>query len=135
MNRKTVAQVASIEDDFTIIINKGFLSGINANQLYYIVEVGDPIIDPETGRELERLERVKGWGKASHIQETIATIKSTQTQRDSAVRKTIRKKTGALTIFGDEVTEEIDGPDFRPVPFERVKIGDKVMIFEPVGKQ
>lgn len=61
MNRQSVTgQVALIEDDYTLVINRGAEAGVTVGVIFS-VHSGAPrvITDPESGRELGRLSREK----------------------------------------------------------------------------
>lgn len=53
-------QVALIEDDYTLVINRGAESGVVAGMVFGVRSGAGPVItDPESGRELGRLSREK----------------------------------------------------------------------------
>ena len=53
-------QVALIEDDYTLVINRGAESGVVAGMVFGVYSAAGPTItDPESGRELGRLSREK----------------------------------------------------------------------------
>lgn len=53
-------QVALIEDDYTLVINRGAQSGVVAGMIFAVHSgAGQVITDPESGREIGRLSREK----------------------------------------------------------------------------
>ena len=53
-------QVALIEDDYTLVINRGAESGVTPGMVFAVYSDTGPVItDPESGRELGRLAREK----------------------------------------------------------------------------
>ncbi|MBU9765352.1 hypothetical protein FR943_16045 [Mycobacterium sp. TNTM28] len=53
-------QVALIEDDYTLVINRGAEAGVTPGMVFAVLsESGQVITDPESGRELGRLTREK----------------------------------------------------------------------------
>ncbi len=53
-------QVAHIEDDHTLVINRGAEAGVVAGMVFAVSSRTGPVItDPESGRELGRLNREK----------------------------------------------------------------------------
>ena len=53
-------QVAFVEDDYTLIINRGAHAGVTAGMVFAVHSESDQMItDPESGRELGRLTREK----------------------------------------------------------------------------
>lgn len=57
MNELT-GQVALVEDDYTLVINRGAESGVRPGMVFAVYSDGGQVItDPESGRELGRLAR------------------------------------------------------------------------------
>jgi hypothetical protein len=53
-------QVALVEDDYTLVINRGAESGLAVGMIFAVQSgTGQVITDPESGRELGRLSREK----------------------------------------------------------------------------
>ena len=53
-------QVALIEDDYTLVINRGAQAGVTPGMIFAVQSGSDEVItDPESGRELGRLTREK----------------------------------------------------------------------------
>ncbi|MBB3605535.1 hypothetical protein FHT40_005222 [Mycolicibacterium sp. BK556] len=53
-------QVALIEDDHTLVINRGTEAGVAAGMVFAVSSESGPMVtDPETGKELGRLSREK----------------------------------------------------------------------------
>ena len=61
MNGHTISgQVALIEDDYTLVINRGAQAGVTPGMVFAVHSESDQVItDPESGRELGRLTREK----------------------------------------------------------------------------
>ncbi|MDA2892641.1 hypothetical protein PDG61_17100 [Mycolicibacterium sp. BiH015] len=58
--RPISGQVAMIEDDYTLVINRGEEAGVAPGMVFAVHSRTGPVItDPETGRELGRLTREK----------------------------------------------------------------------------
>ena len=59
MNGHTISgQVALIEDDYTLVINRGAQAGVTPGMIFALHSESDQVItDPESGRELGRLTR------------------------------------------------------------------------------
>lgn len=58
--RPVTGQVALIEDDYTLVINRGAESGLAVGMIFAVQSgTGQVITDPESGRELGRLSREK----------------------------------------------------------------------------
>ena len=53
-------KVALVEDDHTLVINRGTEAGVTVGMVFVVSSAAGPVItDPETGRELGRLNREK----------------------------------------------------------------------------
>ncbi len=58
--RTITGQVALIEDDHTLVINRGAEAGVETGMVFAVSANAGPVItDPESGRELGRLTREK----------------------------------------------------------------------------
>jgi hypothetical protein len=56
--QKLTGQVALVEDDYTLVINRGADAGITPGMVFAVYsDNGQVITDPESGRELGRLSR------------------------------------------------------------------------------
>ena len=62
-------QVALIEDDYTLVINRGAEAGVTPGMIFAVQSESDQVItDPESGRELGRLTREKLRVKVFDVQ-------------------------------------------------------------------
>lgn len=62
-------QVALIEDDYTLVINRGAEAGVTPGMIFAVHSESDQVItDPESGRELGRLTREKLRVKVFDVQ-------------------------------------------------------------------
>jgi hypothetical protein len=112
------ATVVNINDEYTVVINRGSTHGIKKGQNFLIYGVSkEEIIDPETGESLGYLETVRGTGTVIHVQEKLATI---ETNRRSKTKRTITRKPN--WIYNEVETIEGEG---SYVAFEDPELGDK----------
>lgn len=72
MNERIEGKVAAIINDASIIINCGWLDGVEEDMRFAIFEIGENIIDPETGEDMGNFELVKAKVKVVHIQEKMS---------------------------------------------------------------
>lgn len=115
---KFPATVVKINDEFTVVINRGSIHGIKKGDNFLIYGLSkDEIIDPETGDSLGYLEIVRGTGTVIHVQEKLATV---ETNRRSKTKRTITRKPS--WAFNEIETVEGEG---TYVAFEDPEIGDK----------
>jgi len=98
-----------------IVVNLGTEDGVTARTTFLIYVVGDEIIDPDSGLSLGRLEKVRGRGKAKHVQERMTTVVP-MTRRRQIIRK---------GVFTPETVEDED----EDIPFSTdIGVGDLVRV-------
>jgi hypothetical protein len=69
-------RVAAVLDRFQVVLNKGAKDGIRLGESFLIFAMGPEVEDPVTGQNLGPIELVKGRGKVIHLQDTMATLRS-----------------------------------------------------------
>lgn len=127
-------KVAQLPDQRTAVINIGSNDGVAETDVYEIYELGDPVIDPDTGEEIGSIRYTKATVIPETImeemtivenQETTTTgpmsniglITGTTTRRKKLSRKDDLKsdkdevKVGDLVVRIDEDEEETEQPD------------------------
>jgi len=131
--RAALARVVLLGDEwqgnfpFEVVINWGSDHGVKVGDRFLVFGYGPRIIDPESGEDLGVLEVVRGRGIVTHVQDRIATVRSTERgRRRGATRRVVRQSaTGPLSIgfgTGGLVEEEIPGDEDRP--FSNAQKGD-----------
>ncbi|MCK8154417.1 hypothetical protein MYG01_21420 [Citrobacter amalonaticus] len=138
MSNNIYAKIIHINDDKTqFVINKGSENNINSIPSYkkfLIVELGDSVIDPDTGENLGVLEIVKGEAKIFHIQEKMTTLISNEHIQTPAMEEVIYKNSRNKTFFGVPVLEQEPSSKIKKQPGKivkplvNVKIGDIVKL-------
>ena len=112
------ATVVKVVDEYRLAINKGTQQGIKNGQRLLIYELSEEeIIDPNSGKQLGKLEIVKGTGKVIHVQEKMSTVESDTKETD----KRIIRRTLPWAFKPEE--ETVIAPYL--LPFENPKVGDK----------
>jgi hypothetical protein len=71
-------RVAAVLDGFQVVLNKGAKDGVRLGETFIIYAIGPEMEDPVTGQNLGPIELVKGRGKVIHLQERMATIRSSE---------------------------------------------------------
>jgi len=112
-------RVADIISPFKLILNCGVEAGIQMGNQFLIFGLTKPIIDPDTGEELEQAEIIRGRGKVTHLQKKICTIESIEIEKGN---KTIRKSQGLGGMFLGTTEEIIGAPNI--LPFDNSLVGD-----------
>lgn len=118
---KFPASVAKVNDEYTLVINRGSDHGVTKGD-HFLVYYVDPeeLKDPDTGECLGNLEIIRGTGTATHVQPRMTTIKSNRVVSKGRI---IRRQTGILASLSGEVVEE---PEKEAMPFDDPNVGDKV---------
>ena len=116
------AIVVQIISDRTVVINRGEADGVQKGQRFLVYHVDpEPIVDPETGEDLGRLEVVRGTGTATHVQDRLTTVSS---DRKAPTERRVVKKRSLIAYLGEEL-ETVTGPG-ETRPFDYPRKGDKV---------
>ncbi len=132
MKVRYLGKIASIINDYTVVINKGAEHGVSVGQNFMIVKLGDTIVDPETNQDLEPLEIVRGHVIVTHVQRKIATLESCDYLKDDDTRE-IKKLSSHAGLFlptlgSRETIAETIIPGKRHVKaLEGVEIGDFIV--------
>lgn len=114
-------KVLQVIDNYKVVINKGERDGVKNNQRFLIYYLGkEDIIDEDTGENLGKIEYVIGKGKVIHLQDTMATIESTEIITTLTSKKTIKK---INNVFGLPNEETIIEPEEQLVSFSNCKKG------------
>lgn len=135
MSDNFYAKIIHINDDKTqFVINKGSKDRISAYQKFLIVELGDSVLDPDTGENLGVLEIVKGETKVFHIQEKMTTIISNEFIHTPAMEEVIYKNGKSRSVFGLTMSDQEPSskikkqPEKIVKPLKNVKVGDVVKL-------
>lgn len=120
-----ICKIASVIDEKTVVINKGFNDGIRMHQTFLVYRIGDKILDPDTGEDLGNLEIVLGRGTVSHVQDKMATLTSCIVKEGA---KKVIKNNSKFAWMGILGCDEIITEPGDILPFEDVKIGDNAKL-------
>jgi len=128
MSDRYFAKVVLVQDKFTVVINAGSDKEVKIGKKFLIVGLGEVIVDPDTKQELERLEIVRGNAQVTHVQEKIATLRSSEYDKKADARE-IKKVTarGGIAMFSgpqDTVTETTKPGEQISREFRGVQVGD-----------
>ncbi len=112
--------MVTVVDEFRVVINRGYRDGLKLGARVAIYAVSkENLVDPETREDLGKLEIVRGVGAVSHVQEKIATVRSSM-RRPSP--RTIVRRPWSLALGQEEEIKE----EPIEVPFEDPEVGDFV---------
>ena len=118
----TVVYVAESFRPDRLVVNRGSAHGVKAGQRFMVYAVSnDEIIDPDTKESLGKLEVVRGTGKAEHVQEKMATLRS---DMKGAPVRTVKRIQNPLFI-GSTSTEETYEESDVVRPFDGPQVGDR----------
>jgi len=127
------AKVVHVPDTFSVVINAGAEQDVEVGMQFLVVGLGDVILDPDTGEEIEQLEIVKGRAQVEHVQAKLSTLKSIEYTRPADTKEikkvTSRGAAGLATLFGsqDTITESITPSQPVLRGLNSVQIGDLVI--------
>ena len=120
------AKVLSINDYrdggyYSVVIDKGKQDGVEIGDSVLIYSLGDEMFDLDTRESLGFVERVKGRGYATHVQDRITTI--TSNNREFNEFKSNRFMESLLGVKKPIQTRVQSG---KSLPFNGVMVGDSV---------
>jgi hypothetical protein len=101
-----------------VVVNGGTRHGVKIGDRFLVFGIGPEVSDPDSGDNLGRVELVRGRGEVTHVQDSLATLRSIEQSRGRRGKR-ITKQYGQ---FGGPIVEE----DIQPeqLPFEGVAVGD-----------
>lgn len=108
-----LVKIASIIDDYRVVINAGKNDGIAVGHRFLIYKIGKEIFDPDDPKKsLGHIEIIKGKGEVIHVQDRMATLQTTE-------KHEIQRKPSGLFAIAQaiEVTKE-------PKAFINPEVGD-----------
>ncbi len=82
MAGKIQGKVAKILDASRLIVNVGRQSGVKEGMLFVILALGDEVVDPDTGESLGEWEVPKGYVRATHVQDRLATCEACKLEEE-----------------------------------------------------
>ena len=137
MSERYFAKIVKVKDSYTVVMNKGSIDGVKTGDCFLVIGVGEVIVDPETGEELEKLEIVRGRVRVTHVQEKISTLSSYEMQKSPDKKEIIKvSETGTSSrvgaVFGGHIntittTENITPGNEILKPLLDVEPGDFVI--------
>jgi hypothetical protein len=147
------AKVVKVIDDYSLVINRGEISGIREGQRMLVYNTSEEEIkDPQTGESLGYLDLVRGTGTITFVQEKISILQSDKTNnKRSRLLELLLKEQADSSSLGTAVRNLVIGSNFKndkkpiselidrellnklllqelseTLPFENPQIGDSV---------
>jgi hypothetical protein len=108
-----------------VVINLGRQQGITKGMKFVIYDEGDMIIDPKTGKPIEKLELVKGEVEVIHVQENMSTAESYTIEKRTAYTPLAMMSPYAAKEEV-KVTKELTKEKVKEISPSPVKVGDIV---------
>jgi len=120
--------VAGSDGPLEVVINRGARDGVKRGDRFLVFSIGPHVNDPDTGEDLGEIELVRGRGEVVHVQEQMATIRTTKRRRTRPGERIIRDPlayvmAGRPLSKAYEVIEEELAPEAE-MPFDAVTLGD-----------
>jgi hypothetical protein len=106
-------RVAAVLDGYHVVLNRGARDGVKLGASFLIYSFGPDVEDPVTGRNLGPIELVKGKGRVIHLQENLATLRS------SEEKPIYSPNPFPIPTFGRPQPVR-----YEELPFRNVEIGD-----------
>ncbi len=113
-----VGRVAKVIDVYRVVINKGYDAGVRKGQRFRIYKIGEEVFDPETELSLGKLELIRGVGEVIHVQPSMATLESAETDK---IERRPYPYGGLLGLGPLEVSTErkpFDDPELGDIAFQ-----------------
>jgi hypothetical protein len=121
---KVVLTLGSDDSPLEVVVNKGERDGLKPGQRFLVFGYGPEITDPDSGKNLGRVELVRGRGEVVHVQPHLATLRSIEKSREAGKKRIIRDTTGFGMLAGRGHVVEEDLEAERAMPFRDVSVGD-----------
>lgn len=110
MEKTNIKVVKVLPDNENLVINIGSKNGARMGLEFLVYEIGEEIVDPDTGEGLGNLEIIKGRGIITHVQERMSTITSIENVKET--------RASVVAILGQSSTSNV------VKPFKKPKVGD-----------
>jgi len=119
-----LAKVVHVSSDDELVINWGADDGVKRGDVFLVYGRGPLITDPDTGKDLGRLELVRGRGEVVHVQASIATLRSLERRSGRLLRRLVKEARGGAAWLPAQIEEEFPSDEETRLPFNRPEIGD-----------
>lgn len=83
MSKLIEGRIAQIVSENYVVINAGVSAGVKVGMAFVVLAQGEDVKDPDTGEALGRWEMPKGYIRATHVQERLATCEGFAPGRDT----------------------------------------------------
>lgn len=135
--------VALVEDEYTLVINRGAAAGVTEGMVFAVFSGdGRLITDPETGRELGRLDEEKLRVKVFDVRELFARAETYSTgvvgraaaDRPRTYEIPIFTGTAELARYGDDtLVDDLPTSALSSCAVVTVTVGDAVELVDTVS--
>jgi len=125
-------RVIEILDEYSLIINYGTANGAEKGDVLRILEVGDAIIDPKTGKLLGTLDCIKETVSVEIPYENFSICRSSERENDFNFLSPLNDTLYSSVLKKQPKKLNVDSGDcsFKKVPEKsKIAIGDSVKIF------
>ena len=124
--------VALVEDEYTLVINRGTAAGVVPGMIFAVFSGdGRLVTDPETGRELGRLDEEKLRVKVCEVRELFARAEtfSTGAEQPPAYEIPIFTGPAELTRYaGDTLVDDLPTSALSSCEVVTIYVGDAVQL-------
>ena len=120
-------KVLDVLSETRLVLGCGIEDGIDTATEFFIYGLG-PMLQDDTGKEYERLELIRGYAKAIHVQQKICTVQS---------NRTMEKRTQLPNAYFG-ISAGLTKPEYETVtvsrPFVEPKVGDLARVISTAKK-
>lgn len=120
----TAFKVLRVLSPMELVVNAGSDHGVSVGDSFVIYQLDDEIIDPESGENLGRLERLRGTGVATHVQAKLTTVRSQEKKTESRLRERMSGSATRLLGLGFDAREPYVYEVSVDAPFVNPAVGD-----------
>lgn len=127
MREGKVVKVLDARQDgnaYSVVVNVGQKDGVKPGAEFVIYALGEELADPDTQESLGRLEIVRGRARVEHLQESMATLRTSLT-RQTRYETNYLAASGVLSGDRPHVTERVED---SPIPLRGVVAGDSARL-------
>ncbi|MFA5253226.1 MAG: hypothetical protein WC367_00980 [Methanoregula sp.] len=117
-------KVLKILDPYRIVVNIGYDQGIKRGMEFIIYELGEDILDPDTGKVLDKLEIIKHRLIVTQVQEKFSIMKSDEyeaAESFAAIISGVSNQKRLVPLFTEEKPQKLSENEYK-----KIKVGDFV---------
>lgn len=120
-------KIVRMLDEYRVVIDVGSSAGIKPGAKFRVIDTSEPVIDPETKKQIDTLDKAKAIITAVEVREYVSICESAQYEQLSIAQ-----------LFNTSISKQMTSPsrkrlnvditqvDTIPMSDEPIRLGDKV---------